>query len=413
MAESVLRREVIFAVALYCFCSSTLLFLNKLAVTELAIRPGAIVVIQIAIATVLCMVLGSIRVIPLEGAFEWRRVKLFSVYVLAFVGSIYSSAMALRQSNVETVIVFRASTPLAVSVLEYAFLGRAAPSLRSTLALVGTALSSLAYVATDAQFVLEGAAGYAWCFIYFNLVCFEFTFGKHLVSKSVRTGVWESVFLTNTLALPVLCLLASANGDLDDLPAQLAALDLSRAAVLALSSLVAFSIGYAGWLCRSLVAATTYTLIGVCNKLFTVVLAVLFLDKHASNLGLLALVACILSSSFYSQAPLRDDPRLRSTDLADKLVQSPPDDAETPPDRHPLVPHRRAPDLHLDDLQPTDDDENAGLLPPDAVALAVAGPAAGGPPQPDASDDSDAKHARPRPPPVSAALDDRQPRQMR
>ena len=41
-------------------------------------------------------------------------------------------------------------------------------------------------------------------------------------------------------------------------------------------------IGYAGWLCRGLVSATSYTLIGVANKLGTVLLAICFLDKHAS-----------------------------------------------------------------------------------------------------------------------------------
>ena len=44
-------------------------------------------------------------------------------------------------------------------------------------------------------------------------------------------------------------------------------------------------IGWAGWQCRNLVSATSYTLIGVVNKLLTVVLSVLFLDKHASFAG--------------------------------------------------------------------------------------------------------------------------------
>ena len=116
-------------------------------------------------------------------------------------------------------------------------------------------------------------------------------------------------------------------------------------------------IGYAGWLCRGLVSATSYTLIGVANKLGTVLLAICFLDKHASarraenrqkgrgistrhprrrrdpahpnvvemstgthlerrkkiylprrsRSGVAALVACICCSSMYSQSPLRAD----------------------------------------------------------------------------------------------------------
>ena len=43
----------------------------------------------------------------------------------------------------------------------------AAPSSPATLA---TAVAS-AYVATDAQFYVEGFAGYSWCFLYFALIC--------------------------------------------------------------------------------------------------------------------------------------------------------------------------------------------------------------------------------------------------
>ena len=78
-------------------------------------------------------------------------------------------------------------------------------------------------------------------------------------------------------------------------------------AVLALSCVIATLIGYAGWLCRGLVSATSYTLIGVANKLGTVLLAITFLDKHASPTGVAALLACIVASSQYRQSPLRAD----------------------------------------------------------------------------------------------------------
>jgi hypothetical protein len=64
-------------------------------------------------------------------------------------------------------------------------------------------------------------------------------------------------------------------------------------------------IGWAGWQCRSLVSATSYTLIGVVNKLLTVVMSVLFLDKHASPTGITALCLCIAASTQYSQPPMR------------------------------------------------------------------------------------------------------------
>ena len=300
------RREVVLAVSFYCGCSSTLLFLNKLAVGGSAtLPPGAVVVVQIAFATVACYALSVLNLANI-GALTRKKVEGFGLYAIAFVGSIYASVMALRHSNVETFIVFRASTPLAVAALDFIFLGRAVPSSWSLTSLLATAASAGAYVLTDAQFVVEGLAGYSWCLLYFALICFEMTFGKHLVS-SLRLGVWESVWLTNMLALPMLWGLAYVRGDMEDFFAIAAAMPLADKVVLLLSCVIATLIGYAGWLCRGLVSATSYTLIGVANKLGTVLLAVTFLDKHASMTGVAALVFCILASSQYKQAPLRAD----------------------------------------------------------------------------------------------------------
>ena len=67
--------------------------------------------------------------------------------------------------------------------------------------------------------------------------------------------------------------------------------------------------GYTGWLCRSMVSATTYTLVGVVNKFLTVLLNVLIWDKHASGLGLCAVLLALLAGVFYQQAPRRDEGR--------------------------------------------------------------------------------------------------------
>ena len=63
---------------------------------------------------------------------------------------------------------------------------------------------------------------------------------------------------------------------------------------------------YAGWLARGLTSATSYTVIGVANKFFTVLLSVIFLSKHASVEGILALLVCIIGASQYRQAGMRD-----------------------------------------------------------------------------------------------------------
>lgn len=64
---------------------------------------------------------------------------------------------------------------------------------------------------------------------------------------------------------------------------------------------------YTGWLCRSMVSATTFTLVGVVNKLLTVLLNVAIWDKHSTPMGLFAVCVCLFAGSFYQQAPRRDE----------------------------------------------------------------------------------------------------------
>ena len=78
------------------------------------------------------------------------------LYVLQFVVGIYTNMKALQHSNIDTVIVFRASCPLVVCVLEWAFLGRQLPNCRSCLALLCILLGVLGYVSADKSFVVGG-----------------------------------------------------------------------------------------------------------------------------------------------------------------------------------------------------------------------------------------------------------------
>ena len=81
------RRQVIFAVAFYCLCSSSLLFLNKLAVNgsgATPLRPGAVVVVQIAFATAACKALAVLDLADI-GALTRPKVEGFGLYAVAFV----------------------------------------------------------------------------------------------------------------------------------------------------------------------------------------------------------------------------------------------------------------------------------------------------------------------------------------
>jgi GDP-mannose transporter len=91
--------------------------------------PSVVSFIQIISATtfVLIIKICGVQVDNLEP----EKVKMYSLYVVAFVAAIFTNMKALSNSNVETVIVFRACSPISVCIVEYLFMDRALPSVRS------------------------------------------------------------------------------------------------------------------------------------------------------------------------------------------------------------------------------------------------------------------------------------------
>ena len=100
-----------------------MLLANKLAVVYLPI-PSVVSFIQIIFATIAILVMKKLEFFPIDDL-EWSKVKAYSLYIVAFVGSIYANMQALSHSNVDTVIVFRACSPIECSAM-----GRELPSVR-------------------------------------------------------------------------------------------------------------------------------------------------------------------------------------------------------------------------------------------------------------------------------------------
>ena len=94
----------------------------------------------------------------------------FMVYIFGFALSLYSNMRALQETSVETVIVFRSCVPMAVSILEWMFLGRRLPNARGGGALCVIGLGTLQYVRSDSQFKAEGAGAYLWVTVYYLTV---------------------------------------------------------------------------------------------------------------------------------------------------------------------------------------------------------------------------------------------------
>jgi len=147
---------VAFAVAGYAVCSATMLVCNKVAVHVLPV-PSLVLFAQLLSAAVSVWLVGAAGLITVD-ALEWGKVKAFAPVALAFLGVIFANIKTLQYANVETFIIFRASTPLLISIADYCFLGRQMPDCRSWLALGGLLLGAAGYVYTDSSVEVGGGS---------------------------------------------------------------------------------------------------------------------------------------------------------------------------------------------------------------------------------------------------------------
>ena len=100
---------------------------------------------------------------------------------------------ALSSSNVETIIVVRACSPIAVTVVECLFMDREVPSPRSIVSLLGIAIGATLSSLTDSQFTMRGVNAYSWALAYFFFIVIEMTYGKKITSSVKMRSVWGPV----------------------------------------------------------------------------------------------------------------------------------------------------------------------------------------------------------------------------
>ena len=303
--QALLRTPALPSALAYSACSATLLLLNKSAVGGLHM-PSLVMLFQITFACLVimlaCVMLGKAE--ELGKAFMWENVKPMLVYIGMFSLTLFSSARALEVSNVETIIVFRCCCPLAVSLMDAAFLGRELPSLKSFVALALIIGGAAGYVLTDHEFAVNGISAYSWVLIYLLVITAEMTYGKYL-TRDVNMSLTSRVLLTNSLSIAPMMGFATADGELGRALTGGVSLSALAACIVFASAVVGTGISYSGWWCRSQLSATMFTVVGVMNKMLTELANVTLWDKHASPPGIASLVVCMVGGALYRQAPLR------------------------------------------------------------------------------------------------------------
>lgn len=176
-----------------------MLLANKMAI-EYIPSPSAISFLQIVVSTITVMAMRLCGMKSIDW-FTMEKVKAYSVYIIIFVTAIYTNMKALEASNVETVIVFRACSPIAVAVVEYALMDRELPNARSAASLGFVAFGAILYCLCDSQLSLNGLSSYTWVILYFFLITIEMTYGKKLISTVKMDSVWGPVLYCNALSI--------------------------------------------------------------------------------------------------------------------------------------------------------------------------------------------------------------------
>eukprot|EP00549_Striatella_unipunctata_P023764 CAMPEP_0118688746 /NCGR_PEP_ID=MMETSP0800-20121206/9090_1 /TAXON_ID=210618 ORGANISM="Striatella unipunctata, Strain CCMP2910" /NCGR_SAMPLE_ID=MMETSP0800 /ASSEMBLY_ACC=CAM_ASM_000638 /LENGTH=330 /DNA_ID=CAMNT_0006586037 /DNA_START=874 /DNA_END=1866 /DNA_ORIENTATION=- len=286
-----------FAVGGYMLCSACLLISNKVAV-HLMPAPSFILFAQLMGTVMVVKVAEALGYIQCD-KLERSKIIKFMPVAFIFLATIYMNIKSLQYANVETFMIFRFSTPLCISVADYVFLGRELPSARSWMSLLALLGGAVGYGTTDSAYEVKG---YTFCAAWYVIFCLDQIYLKHIVSTVKMDSNWGRVLYSNLLAaLPLIVPLC-----LDDTEREAVENATSQGiAALLVSVILGAAMSYFAWMARSLLAATSFTIVGNVCKVFTIFINVMIWDKHASGFGIVCLICCLGAAYFYKQAPMR------------------------------------------------------------------------------------------------------------
>jgi solute carrier family 35 len=296
-AGSLHKRHIALAVGAYSTCSMLLLIINKVAISETQ-SPSFVLFCQLLSSAFMIYCFSISGIIHLE-SLKLRVLSNYWIVACAFLAALYTNARTLQYANVETFIVFRSSTPILISILDYVFLGRELPTVRSGLSLALMLVGSVIYVLTDSNFEVKA---YGWVCLWYFVFAFDQVYIKYIVDN-VELSVWGRSFVTNLLAVFPVALIGFFTGEVTTT----AGIDWNfrKISTLLLSCFVGLAMSFSAFQLRGLVSATTFTVIGTLCKIGTIIINCLIWDNHATPEGLVALGVCIIAGIFYKQAPLR------------------------------------------------------------------------------------------------------------
>ncbi|XP_074561256.1 GDP-mannose transporter GONST3-like [Curcuma longa] len=300
----------------YCISASLLSIINKWAVMKFP-YPGALTALQYFTSAFGVMLCGWLKLM------EHDRLDLITMWkflpaAIIFYLSLFTNSELLLHANVDTFIVFRSVVPMFVAVGETVFLKQPWPSSKTWLSLATIFAGSVVYVLTDYQFTVTA---YTWAMAYLVSMSIDFVYIKHVV-MTIGLNTWGLVLYNNLEALMLFPLELLIMGELKkithDISDEYKWYSFSVILPVALSCLFGLAISFFGFSCRRAISATGFTVLGIVNKLLTVVINLVIWDKHSTLIGTTGLLICMFGGVLYQQSTTRPQKPVAGTETQNK-----------------------------------------------------------------------------------------------
>ena len=298
---SLLMQVSVYGIAAgYCISASLLSIINKWAVMKFP-YPGALTALQYLTSAAGVFLCGWFKVIEhdsLDLLTMWR----FLPAAIIFYLSLFTNSELLLHANVDTFIVFRSIVPMFVAIGETLFLHQPWPSVKTWISLGTIFGGSVLYVLTDYQFTLTA---YTWAVAYLVSMSIDFVYIKHVV-MTIGLNTWGLVLYNNLEALMLFPLELLIMGELKKIKHEISDesdwYSFQVILPVGLSCLFGLAISFFGFSCRRAISATGFTVLGIVNKLLTVVINLVIWDKHSTFVGTVGLLICMLGGVMYQQS---------------------------------------------------------------------------------------------------------------
>lgn len=298
---SLLQQASVYGIAAgYCISASLLSIINKWAIMKFP-YPGALTALQYFTSAFGVLICGWLKLLEhdkLDALTMWR----FLPAAIIFYLSLFTNSELLLHANVDTFIVFRSAVPIFVAIGETLFLHQPWPALKTWLSLGTIFAGSVMYVLTDYQFTLTA---YSWALAYLVSMTVDFVYIKHVV-MTINLNTWGFVLYNNLEALLLFPVELLIMGELKKIEHEIVDesdwYSFGVVLPIGLSCLFGLAISFFGFSCRRAISATGFTVLGIVNKLLTVVINLVIWDKHSTLVGTIGLLICMFGGVMYQQS---------------------------------------------------------------------------------------------------------------